>query len=465
MYLVFDIGSSSIRCSAIKDKNLLICKRSELRFDANGFGDVESIVSKCEDCLVGVCTELGRIGCEKVSGVAFTGFVTNCFLVEEQNLKVVSKLHSYASKVSDKALNFFGKPKFRSNTIFNTGVYYDHESFLPVKLLDLKQVFLDTSQKLVLMTISSYLIRKWSAIWKFNSISLSEGSWTGMVNVGEQEPKWNRDLLQKFELHESVFPKICTDVDSGCSFSQQWTEQFPLLKGTKIFLGIGDGFAANVGGNGTFDIETGVLNLCLTIGTSAAARTLVPVSYLNQLGISVDQIVRKGLFLYRVTEQDALIGGALTDAGSLYDWWKNLFTMGCTSEHLKEMELKARGIKFGSTGIRVVPYLNGERSPEWNSSSKLSLSGLTLGNSKPELILRAVFESVALELKKIVGLLQETLNARKIIFNINGGSYNSSLLWQEILSTVLSRLGEIHELSSDSGIEITSLGAFLLVQE
>ncbi|RHY33385.1 hypothetical protein DYB32_001668 [Aphanomyces invadans] len=104
-------------------------------------------------------------------------------------------------------------------------------------------------------------------------------------------------------------------------------------------------------------------------------RVLLPV-------IAIPKVPR-GLFCYRVTSTHAILGGALTDGGSVFEWARQT--------------------------LALPP--GRERAPGWHEDAKCTISGITAATT-PVHILRAALESVALRLGSIYALLG-TVNVRR----------------------------------------------------
>ena len=64
-----------------------------------------------------------------------------------------------------------------------------------------------------------------------------------------------------------------------------------------------------------------VSRVAVTIGTSAAMRVYMSLAAVQ------NKRIPKGLWCYRITEDKVLLGGALTDGGSMYEWMSSLFSL------------------------------------------------------------------------------------------------------------------------------------------
>ena len=86
----------------------------------------------------------------------------------------------------------------------------------------------------------------------------------------------------------------------------EWARRWPALAGVPWLPALGDGAAANVG-SGALDSQLAAL----TIGTTGALRVIVPPDQPE---------LPAGLWLYRVTRAQGLLGGATTEGGNLLAW-------------------------------------------------------------------------------------------------------------------------------------------------
>lgn len=60
--------------------------------------------------------------------------------------------------------------------------------------------------------------------------------------------------------------------------------------------------------------------IAVTIGTSAAMRVAL------KLRVVLDERISAGLWCYRYSKDMVLLGGALTDGGSMYEWFHDIFS-------------------------------------------------------------------------------------------------------------------------------------------
>jgi xylulokinase len=125
-------------------------------------------------------------------------------------------------------------------------------------------------------------------------------------------------------------------------------------------------------------------------------------------------------------------------------WLPLLCTMNCTvaSEEfrtlfgmdIKALDTVASRAPVGSEGITVLPFFNGERTPNL-PNGRASVNGITLSNFKQENLVRAALESAIFGMR--IGLEGfKTLGFRAREIRLTGGGSKNSL-WQNIAANVM----------------------------
>jgi sugar (pentulose or hexulose) kinase len=126
--------------------------------------------------------------------------------------------------------------------------------------------------------------------------------------------------------------------------------------------------------------------------------------------------------------------GSTNTGGNIVSWFlTNVLKKKITKEVLDELSRKAAGIEPGHTPI-ILPYLQGERAPLWNSSLTASILELKSSHTEAHLF-RAILESIAFARRQCFDQLgMETVDLIKIA----GGS-SKNMLWNSIRATVLNK--------------------------
>ena len=159
----------------------------------------------------------------------------------------------------------------------------------------------------------------------------------------------------------------------------------PELAGVPWFPAIGDGAAGNLGSDAT---RPGVA--AINFGTSAAVRV-----------VSAARQVPFGFFRYRVDRDRQLIGGAISNAGNLWDWCRRELQTGALAA-------------AAPSALTVLPFWVSERAPTWPEELRGRITGLTLGTTAVE-----IFQAVTSATFYRVGEIASQLPVRKFV--VSGG--------------------------------------------
>ncbi len=265
-------------------------------------------------------------------------------------------------------------------------------------------------------------------------VSFSVASWSGLLD--RNRLTWDAPLLDRLGLTPDRLSPL-VDVDEGLTgLAEPYASRWPALRSIPWFPAVGDGAAANVGSGCSSDSR-----VALTLGTTGALRAIraeVPE-------------VPPGLWCYRVDRQHALLGGATSEGGNIYTWLRQTLRLGDPAE----VETALAAYPPDGHGLSVLPFLAGERSPDWAGNVPATIHGLTLATT-PIAILRAWLEAVAFRFAIIQQRLcsQAGCDHRLIA---SGGALQHSPAWAQICADVLGRTVVI-----SAEPEATSRGAALL---
>lgn len=327
-------------------------------------------------------------------------------------------------------------------------------------------------------TISAICMHRWSGMPQIQMpMSHCEASWTGMYNF--RESVWDDDIVDLLDRCNDLSPRPMDEFDednfdilpplvdfdaalpifrggiprycdnrSENSYWGRWPEF--RSRSLHFFLGIGDGAAANVGSKcgGYTSPHLGSHRIALTIGTSAAARVCLPIP-MGQVPPSL--VVPPGLFCYRVDRYRILLGGALTDGGSVVEWARSLLNLqesghfdACLEEVSKKYNKNCTTPipNFSSRNdIAMIPFLTGERSVGFRGGAQGCVSGITRETTAAD-IMYGSLESVTLRLGCVVKLLnqaccsylgKENMQGQGVLI-ASGNALEQNSLWRQMLA-------------------------------
>lgn len=406
-----------------------------------------------------------------VHGIGISSLAMNIFGVDRDNIPI-SPLFTYASKNSSNRRGIALPPTQQEETthLTTTGTKLFHDSYA------IEHLRTFTVEKPLLATqvnrwtsLSSYFISTWTVQNEqvaradsltgpsFCPVSYSEASWTGLLNFSTL--KWDGAAVALSSIDPTSLSALCDFDDfSQRKLSPDRLMLYPELKNARFYAGIGDGAAATIGSK-----CEGSHRVCVTIGTSCAVRIIVRHSDTFQHSHSLPP---KGLFCYRLDKDRLLLGGALTDGGSLLDWFEGLVGTQTFKKSLGEIEdmyTDPTSQIYGS--ISVLPFWSGERSIGWDDQMVGTISGLS-HNSSATSILLGIMEGIATRISTIILLLKEAnviATAPDACLVASGTALESSKAFRQMISNMSGY--SFVSLRSDERGEATSCGIATMIVE
>ncbi|MDH4267604.1 MAG: FGGY family carbohydrate kinase, partial [Deltaproteobacteria bacterium] len=313
LILTIDIGTSSVR-TALFDRlgraleGLEARQANEIRTTGEGASEADpdlllQRVFGCLDRLMGKARPLAG----RIAGVAACTFVNNILGVDKKN-QAVTPLTTYADTRAESAIAGL-KTDFDEAAIHDrTGCHF-HSSYLPARLRWLFSRQPDLFRRAARwISIGEYMELK---LFGTTAVSYSVASWTGLLN--RRQLVWDAKLLARLPVGvEQLSPLSDVNIPRQ-GLRPRFAARWPALRRLPWFPAVGDGATANIG--------SGCLSparVALTVGTTSALRVVM-----NKL---VDHLPR-GLWNYRVDERRSLLGGALSEGGSVFTWMKAILNL------------------------------------------------------------------------------------------------------------------------------------------
>src|SRR6185312_8908529 len=100
-----------------------------------------------------------------------------------------------------------------------------------------------------------------------------------------------------------------------------------------------------------------------------------------------DVAIPPPVWCYRLDRRRFILAGALSNGGIVADWLRSTLQLpGNAAE-------QGAALPPDGHGLTILPYLAGQRTPDWNPHATATIHGLTL-ETEPIAILRAGLETV-----------------------------------------------------------------------
>ncbi len=228
--------------------------------------------------------------------------------------------------------------------------------------------------------------------------------------------------FKDLELTSDMFGKLVSSDDVVGEITPEAADEIGVPKGTPV---VASGIDAPVSLVATGGVESGFNGLMT--GTSWCWGILQDRSdaeYAERL-INYPHAIKSEELIYS-------FGGGAYPGGSVDPWYKE--NLGAGSE-AKDLDKMASGIPPGSLGVIFHPFLQGERTPIWNTSASGGFFGLRHLHQAGA-IYRSVLEGAAyLHRWNVDQAVKSGISIEKPTVLVDGGSKSS--VWRAILSDVL----------------------------
>jgi len=248
------------------------------------------------------------------------------------------------------------------------------------------------------------------------TFSAEYGDASGMAIFDVRERTWSAKICKLIAPDlESMLPPLIESGAVAGKVSEAAAKLYGLKEGTLVASGGGDNMMSAIG---TGTVRDGFLTMSL--GTSGT------------------------LFGFSKTPVIDPTGNLAAFCSSSGGWLPLLCTMNCTvaTEELRDLfhqdvkafDAEASKASLGADGIVVLPFFNGERTPNL-PNGRASINGITVANFKRENLARAALEAAIFGMRIGMERFNDLGFKAKEIRLTGGGS--KSTLWQSIAANVM----------------------------
>ena len=370
-----------------------------------------------------MCKAIAEVGAKGVMladvvAISFDGSTHNAVLLDSQ-MQPVRKTIMWTDQRSAKQCQFLRENY--CDKIFQTAYQMPTPTWTLPQMMWLKEnepdVLVKTKHVLFVKDYVRYLV---TGVAVTDYIEAQGTLFFDMPNM-----TWSRELVELSGLDFNSLPELVKPTDVVGKVSKQASVDTGLREGIPVICGTSDSAVEDYGAGA---IKEGDCILKLATAGNVNVMTNDPHPFKTTLTYSH---VVEGMW-YTVSATNA--------AALCLRWFRDAF---CGEEKLRAQQTGERVFKLvddlaekspiGANGVMFHPYLQGERSPYWDSDLRSSFTGVSISSNKGDFI-RALMEGVAFSLKDCYGTIEEMGLDVKRIFLIGGGARGR--LWSEILSNV-----------------------------
>ena len=436
LVLAIDIGTSSARVVLYDGRGhavdgVVAQERYTIRTTADGAAedDPDAAIERAARCVDTALRQAGSLA-DRIGAVAVDTLVTTTMAIDAAG-RPLTPLVTYAD-TRNAAESDALRRTFDERAVHDRTGCLLRTSYWPARLAWFRRTQPEVWRAAARwITLGEYLELR---LFGSCRASYSVAAWSGLLD--RRRLVWDAPLLDVLGLTpEQLSPLV--DVDEPLSgLTGSFAARWPTLRSIPWLPAIGDGAAANIGSGCTSHSR-----IALTMGTTGAMRAVLE---------DVPELPA-GLWCYRVDRRHALLGGATSEGGNVYAWLSKTLQLGDSTA----VEAALAAYPPDGHGLTVLPFIAGERSPDWAGNVQATLHGLTLATT-PIAILRASLEAVAYRF----AVIQQRICGRADCTHrliASGGALLHSPAWIQIFADVLGRPVVV---SSES--EATSRGAAVL---
>ncbi|MGH2448768.1 MAG: gluconokinase, partial [Chloroflexota bacterium] len=440
LVMAFDAGSSSLRILVYDSRGRMIDGweihrpySTHTTPDGGSFIDADFLLEQAVNVISAGLEMITRNG-RTPAAVACDTFWHSLIGVDSAG-RAVTPIYTWADTRSKQAAIELRRRLDQKAIHHRTGCGL-HSSYWPAKLLWLHREHPELARKTRhWMSFGEYLYLR---LFGERRVSISMASGTGLLD--QKEATWDVELLQELPIETDQLSTLTDYDDALRGLQPSYAAEWPALAKVPWFLALGDGACNNVGSGGISEEWPVAM-----VGTSGALRVVR----------SSEQVkIPPHLWTYHVDRTCFVQGGALSAGGNLFAWLERLLRLGPVAS--QERALSA--MSPDAHGLTILPFLAGERSPDWNPTARAAYVGMTFHTEGIDL-LRASLEAIAYRFALIYGMLREVIPAPRGIIGSGAGLIHSPA-WMQIMSDVLAE-----PLYASAVPEATSRGAALLVLE
>jgi len=256
------------------------------------------------------------------------------------------------------------------------------------------------------------------------AIDYSDASGTLLFNVKDR--CWSEAMFDLFEVPAGLLPEAKPSDEIIGTVTEQAARATGLMTGTPVANGSADCSTAALGAG---MVKSG--QVTLIIGTAG----VVAVCADQPLPDPQDRTI---CWNYCLRDKWVMMGITQT-AGESLNWFRTAFDQNCgeaqsSRDVFEQYNNSIKDIPDGSDGLLFLPYLNGERTPYWDSNARGVFFGINLTTRKAHFI-KAIMEGVSFALRHCMETLESLGITVDQVMAVGGGLKSEA--WLNTLGKIL----------------------------
>lgn len=409
--LVIDVGTSSMRGILYQsDGRKLKQRQAAYRPSYNAKGELEQSADEFKNALAAIIRAIqaeASQGEEEIDAIAMTAQRSSVIPLDGNGKPLMpvmmwqdirhQELCQRLEVYNDQIEEISGA---KVNTVFSGGKMAWIRRERP-------QIYYRTAK---LVNIPEYLIYQMTGNYMTD---YTYGSRSNLMNL--KTCGWDKELLKIFGVEEEHLCELRAPGSVCGSVSREFAAQTGVRQGIPVITSGGDQQCAAIG-QGAF--KEGVLSI--VTGTGAFL-----VSTCDQIPKRLDH----GL----ICNCSAVPGKYIVEASvlaccSAFDWFcRNFYDWKDGEVDYERIDRELKEAYCNPSSCLTLPFFQGRSTPMWNPKATASITGITLGTTRPE-ILKSILEGIFFEIKNNIQMLGQHTDITRAC--ISGGLTNSPIINQ-----------------------------------
>ncbi len=418
VFVGLDAGTTGVKATAFLDDGSDVASvRAELPMSSPVPGaaeqDPDHFVSTCLNVLA-ECLQAAQERGHSIAAIGLSGIIGSLVVLDRQ-LRPLGMAFTWADLRCGPQVEEAIERLDHDSVYFQTGCQI-HSIYTGPKIAWLARRDPDRfAAGRWFVPLKSYLLLKLTGSLLLDR---SVGSGSGMLDTAGLS--WNEDWLGFLGVDPGSLGEL-VESDHRCRLTPEAAGMLGVPRGTPLIVGAADGMLSSLGVGA---VGEGIYTTM--IATSAACRTVDERPILHP---------RRATWSYYLADGLWVNGGAISSAGIVYRWVRDtLFADRSGPEDYSLVNAAAESAPPGADGLLMLPFLAGERSPNWDVNARGALLGMTLGHGRGH-IARAAMESICLHLAQVMSALREICAEPRQVRTTGG--FRGSSFWVQMLCDCL----------------------------
>ena len=430
--LAYDLGTTLLKTTLMDTDGQILASKSAAY---KTYSDGACMEQSAEDWWSAICRTTNQLASDypdyaaDIGAIGVSGHMSGCLPVDANGDPLMrAMLHADTRAVEQKKAI---EQTFDKDELYRkTGCILDTRTTL-CKILWLHdqypQIYSHTS---FFIQSKDFIVSRLTG--KVGVTDYSDASHAMLLDVNRRE--YMDAEVQELGLSREKFPTLFRGIDVVGTVTSDAAAALGIKSGIPVICGGGDGACANAGAG----ISSPGQIYC-SLGTTGWIA-----------GIADQPIHDEKRRVFDIMSLDGVghsIFGTMQTAGRSVEWAKDLFGL----DSYQKMDQLAAQAPAGCHDLVFLPYLQGERSPIYDSNAR-GLFFCVDNNSTQSDFLRAVEEGVSYGLRSILDVFRERQAVQRMRI-IGGGA--SSVFWLQIIADVCDI--ELETLNTNAS-NVTSMG-------